>query len=68
MPAGTPKPVIQSLYQEMKRALAVSEVSRRLNAAGLDPVGGTGAELAELVKRDIPRFRKLIQDIGIQPE
>jgi len=25
-------------------------------------------KLAELVKRDIPRFRKLIQDIGIQPE
>ena len=22
----------------------------------------------ELVRRDIPRFRKIIQDIGIQPE
>jgi tripartite-type tricarboxylate transporter receptor subunit TctC len=39
-----------------------------LNSAGLEPVGGTGEELAELVKRDIPRFRKLIAEIGIQPE
>ena len=52
----------------MRKALAQPDVSGRLNAAGLEPVGGTGAELAELVKRDIPRFRKLIQDIGIQPE
>lgn len=30
--------------------------------------GGTGEALRELVRRDIPRFRKIIEDIGIQPE
>jgi tripartite-type tricarboxylate transporter receptor subunit TctC len=43
-------------------------VADRLGAAGLDPVGGTGQELADLVRRDIPRFRKIVQDVGIQPE
>jgi len=38
------------------------------NAAGLEPTGGTGAELLELAKSDIPRFRRIVQNVGIQPE
>jgi tripartite-type tricarboxylate transporter receptor subunit TctC len=68
LPAGTPRPVVDRLHQEMKRALALPDLAERLNAAGLEPSGATGEELAELVRQDIPRFRKLIQDIGIQPE
>jgi tripartite-type tricarboxylate transporter receptor subunit TctC len=30
------------------------QVAARLNAARLEPLGGTGAELLELVKRGIP--------------
>jgi tripartite-type tricarboxylate transporter receptor subunit TctC len=68
LPAGTPRAIVESHHQEMKRALALPDVAERLNSAGLEPVGGTGAELLELVKRDIPRFRQIIQQIGIQPE
>lgn len=48
MPAGTPRPMVETLNQEMRR--------------------GSGAALLALVQADIPRFRKLVQDIGIQPE
>ena len=68
LPAGTPRPIAERLHEAMKRALAVPQTAERLNAAGLDPTGGTGESLREIVKRDIPRFRKIIQDIGIQPE
>ena len=68
VPAGTPRPIVERLHGEMKRAVSAKEVADRLTAAGLEPVGGTGAELAELVRRDIPRFRKIVQDVGIQPE
>ena len=68
LPAGTPRAVSQRLHQEMKGALSAREVAERLNNAGLEPTGGTGEELLELVKRDIPRFRRLIEEIGIQPE
>jgi tripartite-type tricarboxylate transporter receptor subunit TctC len=52
----------------MKSALSAPEVADRLNKAGLEPTGGTPQDLAETVRRDIPRFRKIIQDVGIQPE
>jgi tripartite-type tricarboxylate transporter receptor subunit TctC len=68
VPAGTPRPVVETLNQEMRRAINAPEVAARLNAAGLEPTGGSGAALLALVQADIPRFRKLVQDIGIQPE
>jgi tripartite-type tricarboxylate transporter receptor subunit TctC len=68
LPAGTPRPIVDRLHEAMKRALAAPEVAARLGAAGLEPTGGTGEALRELVRRDIPRFRKIIQDVGIQPE
>ena len=68
LPAGTPRPIVDRLHEAMKRALAAPEVAPRLAAAGLEPTGGTGAALRDLVQGDIPRFRKIIQDVGIQPE
>ena len=68
LPAGTPRPIVESVHQAMKRALEWPPVAQRLGAAGREPTGGTGEALIELVRRDIPRFRKIIQDIGIQPE
>ena len=49
-------------------AFAASHAYTFQSNAGLEPTGGSGEELLELVKRDIPRFRKLIAEIGIQPE
>jgi tripartite-type tricarboxylate transporter receptor subunit TctC len=68
LPAGTPRPIAERLREAMRRALAAPPIAERLGAAGLEPTGGTGESLREIVKRDIPRFRKIIQDTGIQPE
>jgi tripartite-type tricarboxylate transporter receptor subunit TctC len=68
LPAGTPRPIAERLHEAMKRALAAPQIAERLAAAGLEPTGGTGDSLRELVRHDIPRFRKIIQDVGIQPE
>jgi len=67
-PARTPPSVVARVHDEMKHALAAPDVAERLNNAGLVPTGSTGDELLALVKRDIPRFRQLIAEIGIQPE
>ena len=68
LPAGTPRAIVERLHAEMKSALSAPEVSDRLNKAGLEPTGGTPQALEETVRRDIPRFRKIIRDVGIQPE
>ena len=68
LPARTPHAIVERLHQAMRKAVLAPEVAERLNSAGLVPAGGSGAELLELVKSDIPRFRRIIQNIGIQPE
>jgi tripartite-type tricarboxylate transporter receptor subunit TctC len=68
LPAATPRPIVQRLHAEMARALAQPDLAERLNAAGLEPAGSSGDELLQLVRKDIPRFRKLIAEIGIKPE
>jgi len=68
LPAGTPRAIVERLHAEMKSALLAPEVADRLNKAGLEPTGGTPQALQETVRRDIPRFRRIIQDVGIQPE
>jgi tripartite-type tricarboxylate transporter receptor subunit TctC len=68
LPARTPQAVVDRLHGTMRRAVTSPEVAARLDKAGLEPTGGTGAELLELVKRDIPRFRKIVEDVGIKPE
>jgi len=68
LPAATPRSAVERLAAEMKAALATPELARRLSAAGLEPAGSSGEELAALVRRDIPRFRRIIETVGIQPE
>jgi tripartite-type tricarboxylate transporter receptor subunit TctC len=68
LPAKTPRAIADKLHGAMRKAVFSAEVAEKLNAAGLVPTGGTGEELGALVARDIPRFRGIIQNIGIQPE
>ena len=68
LPARTPPAIVQRLGDTMRSAVKSPEIAERLDKAGLEPTGGTGAELLELLKSDIPRFRGIIQNIGIQPE
>jgi tripartite-type tricarboxylate transporter receptor subunit TctC len=68
VPAKTPAAIVARLHEAMRAAVKSRETAERLYTAGLEPTGGTGAELLEIVRRDIPRFRGIIQNIGIQPE
>src|SRR5215467_1193803 len=68
LPAKTSRAIVEKLHDAMRRAAHSPDTAEKLSAAGLVPTSGTGEELAALVARDIPRFRRIIQNIGIQPE
>jgi len=68
LPAKTSRAITEKLHDAMRRAAHSPDTAEKLSAAGLVPTSGTGEELAALVARDIPRFRRIIQNIGIQPE
>jgi tripartite-type tricarboxylate transporter receptor subunit TctC len=67
-PAGTPPAVVARLSREIGKVMREPAVVERVNAAGLDAVTGTPAELEALVKRDIERYRRIIALTGAKPE
>lgn len=60
MPAGSPKDAVARLNASVKTALQAKEVSTFYAKQGIDPVAGSPAELTELVKREIVKYRKII--------
>jgi tripartite-type tricarboxylate transporter receptor subunit TctC len=67
-PAGTPSAVVERLYSEISRILKMPDVSKRLGDLGLDLSGMPPAELAALVRTDVPRLGKVVRDSGAKAE
>ncbi len=44
-PAGTPPPIVERLNAEFNKALAAPDVKAKLATLGVDPVGGTSADV-----------------------
>jgi tripartite-type tricarboxylate transporter receptor subunit TctC len=59
-PAGAPQPVIDKLAAAAMRAVRALEVAERLRRDGVDPVGGTSADFAALIPREIAQWRDVI--------
>jgi len=67
-PANTPKPIIDKLQAEVSRIIKAPEITKRLLELGLDPVGGTPAELAKYQKSEITKWAKVVKDSGATVE
>jgi tripartite-type tricarboxylate transporter receptor subunit TctC len=64
VPTGTPRPVIDRLNREMNLALESADVRQKLNAAGLEPVGGTPEDFTRLIRAESDKWAPVIQRTG----
>ena len=67
-PAGTPKPVITRLHDEIVRALKMPDVKERLNNVGFELVGGTPEAFAAYIKTEIRKWAQVVKASGAKPE
>lgn len=67
-PAGTGAAIVGRLSIEARRGVMSPEVTEKVAAVGLTPLGGTSAEMTQSVRQDVARFAVLVKAIGIQPE
>jgi len=67
-PAGLPESIADRLNAEVVRVLAEPDVRRRLLEAGNVAVGGTREEAAHRIATDIAKWRRVVRDIGYQPQ
>jgi len=67
-PAGTPSSVITRLSTEFDRIVHEPETEKRFAAIGGEPVGGSPATLAALIRNDIPKWIRVARQAGIRIE
>ncbi|XAH25939.1 tripartite tricarboxylate transporter substrate binding protein [Xylophilus sp. GW821-FHT01B05] len=66
--AGTPEPVVQRLYTEVKAALATPEVRDTFRMQGIEPGGMPPAEFQQLIRSDLAQWKQTVDQLGIRLE
>ena len=67
-PAGTPERQVRVLYAAIQQIFHKPEIRDLVIARGSEIIAGTPEELAAKLKRDIPRYRKIMAEAGIQQQ
>ena len=65
-PAGTPRPVVDTINREVNKALSKPEIRDRLFKLGLIPLGGTPEQLAERMQQDSGKWGLVIRQANIK--
>ena len=67
-PQGTPKPIIDLLNSEVKKALLDKDVREKMLGQGLYPASNSPEELNQLIRKQLSSYGALIKKIGLQAE
>ena len=65
-PKGTPKPIVDKMNAEIRKALDTPEIKAFMPREALDPVASSPEELSELLKREIEKYAKVIRQANIR--
>jgi tripartite-type tricarboxylate transporter receptor subunit TctC len=67
-PAGTPQPVIERLNKEIGALVATADTREAFDKAGTEPLTGSPADLAAMIRDGVPKYAQIIKTAGIKPE
>jgi len=67
-PAGTPKPAINRINAEMRKAVANAEFVKQLDAMGLLAASSSPAEFHDMIRAELERWTRVIREAGITAE
>ena len=67
-PKGLPRPIVDRVNGELTAWLKLRETGERLQTDGSAPVGGTPEQLLARIKQEIPLWREVAREAGLQPE
>jgi tripartite-type tricarboxylate transporter receptor subunit TctC len=67
-PTGTPKEIIQKVYQDTKKVLESTELRARLYVQGLAPVGNTPEEMGKAMQAESALWARVVRERKIRVE
>jgi tripartite-type tricarboxylate transporter receptor subunit TctC len=67
-PLGTPRPLVDKINGELRKAFGTPDMARRLEGNGLVATTSTPEEFGALIHKDLALWRKVIKSAGVMPE
>jgi tripartite-type tricarboxylate transporter receptor subunit TctC len=64
-PAGTPKPILDKISQDIALVLAMPDVKEKLNVQGSIPAPNTPEQFDAIIRSDTERYGKILRDAGV---
>jgi len=65
-PAGTPAPVIERLSEAIAEICREPAIVEKLHKLSIEPVGNTPAEVAEVIRRELPIYAAAAEAAGLR--
>jgi tripartite-type tricarboxylate transporter receptor subunit TctC len=66
-PAGTPKAIVNRMYQEVAAAVKKPDIVEWMKQNGLDPVASTPEEYGAHIRTELVKYAKALKDAKVQP-
>jgi tripartite-type tricarboxylate transporter receptor subunit TctC len=67
-PAGMPQAVVDRLNRDLVAVVSAADTRAALDKAGAEPLTGTPAELAAMVRDGVPKYAKIVKTAGVKAE
>ena len=66
VPAKTPRPIVDRLYTETAKVLALPDVQQKLKVQGVEPAPLTPSEMDAMIRREIALNIKIAKEAGLK--
>ena len=67
-PAKTPPEILKRMNEELNKTLKNPEVAKKLDAQGIDIMGGTSAQASSFIDKQMTIWAKVVKDNGIKAD
>jgi tripartite-type tricarboxylate transporter receptor subunit TctC len=68
LPAGTPRPIVDKLHDDLGKALATGEVREKFAGLGVEAASSTEEEFRAHIQSEMVKYGKLVQEAGIHAD
>jgi tripartite-type tricarboxylate transporter receptor subunit TctC len=67
-PAKTPPEILKRMNEEINKALRSPDIAKKLDAQGIDVVGGSADSARVFIERQMDIWARVVKDNGIKPD